>query len=135
MKKKLGILLAAVTAVTAGAAASVVPVPVATAAPQTVTAMSHLTMTKSGSVNQQVTLQCDPTGGTHPTPEDACTKLTAVKGRLDLLPRAPGVACPGNYAPVTVTVTGNWELLAVNFTKTYTNNCHAGVGSDYVFRF
>ncbi|QXE38705.1 subtilase-type protease inhibitor [Streptomyces sp. GMY02] len=135
MKTELGILLAVMTAVTAGAAASVVAVPEASAAPRTVTALSELTMTKSGSMNQRVTLECDPTGGTHPTPEDACTKLAAVKGQFDLLPRTPGVACPGNYAPVTVTVTGHWELQPVNFTKTYTNNCHAGVGSDYVFRF
>jgi hypothetical protein len=109
-------------------------------APARASALSSLTMTKSGtgwsgSLNKQVTLQCEPSGGTHPKPEDACIKIAAVDGQLDKLPRAGGVGCTGLWLPVTVTVTGTWRLEPVSFTKTYSNDCEAAVGSNFVFQF
>ncbi|MFF8596941.1 SSI family serine proteinase inhibitor [Streptomyces sp. NPDC015220] len=143
MRKRLGVALAAGLAATA---ASVVPAAAAgsVSAPSAVSAdpssWTNLTIAKTGtswtgSLNKQVTLQCEPTGGTHPTPEDACTVLIAVNGQFDKLPRASGGGCGGVWMPVTVTVTGNWRLQPVYFTKTYGNDCEASVGSDFVFRF
>jgi hypothetical protein len=141
MGKRLAVLLAAGVVVTAG---SVVPAAAAgttTAASEgPAAASSVLTMTKSGTswsgpLDKQVTLQCEPSGGTHPRPEDACAAIAAVDGQLDKLPRAPGVGCPGLWLPVTVTVTGTWRLQPVSFTKTYGNDCEASVGSGFVFQF
>ncbi|WP_225850788.1 SSI family serine proteinase inhibitor [Streptomyces sp. HPF1205] len=149
MDKKLRNSLATTAAVLAAAAASVVPASAASApssasssapssassAPATASALSNLTMTKSGAVSKQVTLQCDPAGGTHPTPGDACAALTSVYGQFALLPSVPGVGCTAEYNPVTVTVTGYWQLRAVYFSKVFSNNCEAAVESNWVFRF
>jgi hypothetical protein len=139
MRKRLGILLAAGVALMS---ASVLPAAAAASAPvpSPATPLTNLTFTEvgtswAGPVNKQVTLQCEPTGGTHPTAEDACTKLIAVDGRFALLPRAQGYGCGAVWMPVTVTVTGTWRLQPVYFTKTYGNDCEAAVGSNFVFRF
>ncbi|MER5479399.1 SSI family serine proteinase inhibitor [Streptomyces sp. NPDC002734] len=150
MRKRLGVLLAAGVLATAG---SVVPAAAAGNASAVsgaasasegsvagAAALSSLTMTRSGSswsgsVNKQVTLLCEPAGGTHPKPEDACAKIAAVNGKLDQLPRASGMGCPGVWLPVTITVTGTWRLQPVSFTKTYGNDCEAAVGSNLVFQF
>ncbi|MEW2621751.1 SSI family serine proteinase inhibitor [Streptomyces sp. NPDC048106] len=131
MRKRLGVLLAAGLAATA---ASVVPAAADASSP------TNLTLTKTGTsgagpVNKQVTLQCEPTGGTHPTAQDACTQLIAVDGQFALIPRASGYGCGGDWAPITVTVTGTWRRQPVYFTKTYGNDCEASVGSSFVFRF
>jgi hypothetical protein len=150
VRRELRTPLVTTATVLAAAAACVVPASAASAAPSasspsaasasasasgTTSPLSSLTMTKSGSVGRQVTLQCYPTGGTHPTPDDACAALTSVGGQFALLPRVPGVLCTADYNPVTVTVTGYWQLRTVYFSKTYSNNCEAAVGSDWVFRF
>jgi len=143
MRKRLGVLLAAGLA---AASASVLPAAAAApaSAPSPTSAdvgpLTNLTISEagtgwSGPLNKQVTLQCEPTGGTHPTPEDACTKLSAVYGQFALLPRAPGYGCGAVWMPVTITVTGTWRLAPVYFTKTYGNECEAAVGSDFVFTF
>jgi hypothetical protein len=98
---------------------------------------TNLTITKTSTwdvaSNKQVTLRCEPTGGTHPTAEDACGKLIAVDGQFDKLARLG--ACPPVWRPVTVTVTGTWRLRPVSFTRTYSTDCEAGFASDNVFRF
>jgi hypothetical protein len=139
MRKRLGVLLAAgVTAV----AGSVVPAAAAGQAPATAGAasLSNLTITKvgttwSGTPARTVTLQCEPAGGTHPRPEDACGALVAVDGQFDKLQPTGTPACPPVWMPVTVTVTGTWRLQPVYFTRTYSSDCDAGVRSNYVFRF
>lgn len=141
MRRELRNSLVTTAAVLAAAAASAVPASAvsapssASSASTTASALSNLTMTKSGGVNRQVTLQCDPTGGTHPTPADACTALTSVGGQFALLPWVPGVLCTADYNPVTVTVTGYWRLQTVYFSRVYSNDCEAAVASDWVFRF
>lgn len=128
LRVPLGLAAAAATGLTAFA------LPAAGASAST-TALSQFTFTKTGSVNRQVTLECNPTGGTHPTPDDACAKLTTVNGNFALLPWATGAVCIADYRPVTVTVSGYWQSQPVSYTKTYTNDCEAGADSDYVFRF
>ncbi|WP_043179871.1 SSI family serine proteinase inhibitor [Streptomyces sp. NRRL F-5123] len=131
MRKRLGVVLVA------GLAATVVSVLPATAAPAP---LANLTFAKvgtspAGPVDKQVTLQCAPIGGTHPTAEAACTALIAVGGQFSLLPRAEGYGCGADYWPTTVTVTGTWRNKPVYFTKTYSNDCEASVGSNFVFHF
>ncbi|NYV72864.1 SSI family serine proteinase inhibitor [Streptomyces sp. UH6] len=141
MRSRLGILLAAGLAATAG---SVVPAAAAdqastpSAASSASFSLTNLTITKttlSDGSSRQVTLRCESTGGTHPTAEDACTKLIAVDGRFDKLPYVPNTGCPPVWRPVTVTVTGTWRLQPVSFTKTYGGDCDASILSNYVFRF
>lgn len=144
MKKRLGVLLAAGVLATAG---SVVPAaaagPAASGASGSVggaAALSSLTITKSGTSwgslpPRQVTLECEPTGGTHPTAADACAALLAVGGQFDKLQPNGNPACPPVWMPTTVTVTGTWRLQPVYFTKTYSSDCDAGVRSAFVFRF
>lgn len=142
MRKRLGVLLAAGLAATAATAVTVIPAAAAAPAPAPAdaTSLTNLTITETGTswagpLNKQVTLQCEPTGGTHPTADDACSKLLAVNGQFALLMRAPGYGCGAVWMPVTVTVTGTWRLQPVYFTKTYGNECEAAVGSNFVFRF
>ncbi|MFE5208739.1 SSI family serine proteinase inhibitor [Streptomyces sp. NPDC056600] len=142
MRKRLGVLLAAGVLATAG---SVVPAAAAGASSSGASgggaaALSSLTITKSGSSwsglpARQVTLQCEPTGGTHPTAADACAQLLAVDGQFDKLQPVGSAACPPVWMPTTVTVTGTWRLQPVYWTKTYGSDCDAGFRSGYVFRF
>ncbi|MEU9577167.1 SSI family serine proteinase inhibitor [Streptomyces chilikensis] len=144
MRKRLGVLLAAGLAATAATAVSAVPAAAGpasapSAVPAGASSLTSLTITKTGTgwggpLYKQVTLECEPTGGTHPTAEDACGRLVAVDGQFDKLPLL-GPACPPVWAPVTVTVTGTWRLQPVSFTKTYSSDCDAGVRSTHVFRF
>ncbi|MEU3555163.1 SSI family serine proteinase inhibitor [Streptomyces fragilis] len=143
MRTRLGVLLAAGVLATAGSvvpAAAAGPGPASSGASAGAVALSNLTITKTGpswagSLNKQVTLQCEPTGGTHPTAADACGKLLAVDGQFDKLQPSGTPACPPVWMPTTVTVTGTWRWQPVSFTRTYSSDCDAGVRSDYVFRF
>lgn len=141
MRKRLGVLLAAGLAATAASVLpAAAPAAASSTAPATATSLTNLTFTKTGTtwtgpLNKSVTLQCEPTGGTHPTADDACTKLIAVNGQFALLPWAQGYGCTADWMPVTVTVTGTWRYQSVYFTKTYGNDCEAAVGSNFVFRF
>ncbi|WP_151775348.1 SSI family serine proteinase inhibitor [Streptomyces abyssomicinicus] len=142
MKKRLGVLSAAVLAATAASVlpAAAAPASVPSGASAGAASPTNLVITKtgtswSGPAVEQVTLLCEPTGGSHPTAEDACTKLAAVGGQFDKLPHATGIACPPVWMPVTVTVTGTWRLQPVDFTRTYSSDCVASTASNYVFRF
>jgi hypothetical protein len=82
----------------------------------------------------EVTLKCDPAGGSHVSAEDACATLSSVDGHIeDLDPLL--IACPLYYQPVTIEVGGNWRERVVNFDEEYPNMCVAMAESDGVFRF
>lgn len=82
----------------------------------------------------EVTLKCEPTGGSHTEAEEACASVESVGGNLDeLMDRE--LICPQVYRPVTVEVGGNWDDMVVSFEHTYANECFAFSQSDGVFRF
>jgi len=135
MEKRPRIRLLVAAGAVAATMAYAVPASAAAVGTNPAAGLSQLVMTKSGSVHRQVTLECDPAGGTHPTPDAACASIAAVNGQFGQLPSVPGGFCTADFAPVTVTVTGNWQSQPVIFTKTYTNDCGASVGSNFVFRF
>jgi Subtilisin inhibitor-like len=81
-----------------------------------------------------VSLECLPTGGTHPKATDACNALKAVNGDFAALPRAKGM-CYFLVAPVTVHATGRWFGHPVSFTHSYSNRCLAGDYTNEVFEF
>jgi hypothetical protein len=142
---RVRVLLAAGLAAATVTAGSVLPAAAAgqasapSAASSDASSLTSLTITKVHTypevVSEQVTLRCEPTGGTHPTAEDACGKLLAVDGQFGELPLVPGFACPPVWRPVTVTVTGTWRLQPVSWSKRYSSECDAHVLSDNVFRF
>lgn len=138
MRKRLRLLLAAGLAATA-ASATALPAAAAPSSSSWTAGLTNLVMTKSATTwtntpGRQVTLQCEPTGGTHPTPQAACDSLLAVNGNFAKLPHI-FAACPDYWDPVTVTVTGTWRTQPVTYSQTYSNDCAAGVLSDNVFRF
>ena len=60
-----------------------------------------------GKPTEHWTLQCDPAGGTHPDPAQACATLLKAKAPFALLPK--GVACPMILASAkTAKVTGTY---------------------------
>jgi hypothetical protein len=68
-------------------------------------------------------LECDPAGGDHPQPEQACKALQAA-GADVLGPIAEDQACTDIYGgPQTATVTGTYEGEAVDAELNRANGC------------
>ena len=87
-----------------------------------------------GELIAEVTLKCDPTGGSHIDAEATCATLDGVNGDLDALPPLDQL-CPVIYQPVTIEVGGSWRGSVVSFEREYGNLCVAGDQSAGVFRF
>jgi len=65
-----------------------------------------------GSAERSYTVECDPTGGTHPRPESACEflDLAARWGQDPFAPPPDDAVCAQVYGgPQTATVTGRWR--------------------------
>lgn len=89
----------------------------------------------SGPILSQVTLTCDPNGGTHPNPDAACSALQSVGRSFAKLSPVPGEACPLLSQPVTVRAIGTWFRRPEDFQQTYMNRCFAAVNTGNVFDF
>ena len=71
-------------------------------------------------------LTCDPPGGDHPTPAEACRAL-AEHGATALPPVAKDRACTQVYGgPETATVSGTWRGATVLSSFKRTNGCEIG---------
>ena len=81
----------------------------------------------------EVTLKCEPTGGSHPDAAGACATLEQVDGDFDAL-LSQGLFCPDYYAPVAVEVGGKWRDRTVTFEHEYGNRCFAEDQSEGVFQ-
>ncbi|SHF43603.1 subtilase-type protease inhibitor [Streptoalloteichus hindustanus] len=84
---------------------------------------------------RHVVLTCEPTGGSHPDPEQACTQLAQVNGDFRDLNTRQDQACTLIYAPVTVTAHGFWRGRPVSYQETFPNECVLNVMTGSVFRF
>jgi Subtilisin inhibitor-like len=82
----------------------------------------------------EMTLRCDPPGGSHPDPTRACATLKRVDGDVAALRPLP-VACILIFQPVLVEVGGTWRGRPVSFQREYPNRCVAYAESEGVFRF
>jgi hypothetical protein len=72
--------------------------------------------------SQDVTLTCDPPGGTHPRPEDACAVLAADPEALEPLP--PETACTQIYGgPEEAQIIGTLGGEEVHATFSRQNGC------------
>lgn len=81
-----------------------------------------------------VSLTCDPSGGTHPTPGAACQSLDAVDGVFEELP-SRNTACPLIWAPVLAQATGEWDGGPADYSEVFSNACVAAASTDDVFNF
>lgn len=100
---------------------TVEPLPTPTVLPATLAV--DVDPTGSGGVTSW-TLTCDPAGGTHPDPLDACLALGAVAGRAALEPVPAGVACAEIWGgPQTATITGELDGGQVDAQLSRANGC------------
>ena len=84
---------------------------------------------------EQVTLTCDPAGGSHPASVEACAALATSDGALDKLAGDPGVFCTKIYDPVTATAAGTWRGRNFQWQKTFGNTCELRAATTPVFDF
>ncbi|GGM78167.1 subtilase-type protease inhibitor [Thermopolyspora flexuosa] len=126
----------AITMVALGAALLLAAAPGATADSTPKSEMTLTVTRPDGSNPQSVTLTCDPDGGTHPSPREACDLLRSVDGEIGLLRRSPGTACTREYAPRLASARGVWrrtKQFAV--TRTYSNRCEMLATTGVLFEF
>ncbi|GAB2590402.1 hypothetical protein Aab01nite_40430 [Paractinoplanes abujensis] len=81
-----------------------------------------------------VKLTCDPLGGGHPDPAEACAALAGVDGDPGRIKRA-GTACILLYKPVTAELTGTWEGRPVSWKQRFGNACEMRRATGVLFRF
>jgi hypothetical protein len=94
----------------------------------------QLTIRPATGVPVTVSLACDPDGGSHPRPAEACAALRGVDGKLDRLPDRATI-CTLQYDPVRAIATGTWHGRRLFFWKKYGNACQLHSALDPVFRF
>ncbi|MDT4992935.1 MAG: hypothetical protein QOH97_2827 [Actinoplanes sp.] len=81
-----------------------------------------------------VKLTCDPPGGGHPRPADACRTLRRAGGRPDDIRAAPTM-CMMIYAPITAEVTGLWRGGRIAWRHNYGNRCELNRATGDLFAF
>lgn len=75
-----------------------------------------------GTGKREATLECDPDGGTHPRPEEACRALAANVGALEPVPE--DVACTQQYGgPERARITGTLSGREVDAELSRSNGC------------
>jgi hypothetical protein len=120
-------LIVAALSLTAGPAAA------STSASESGLVITAYTYDPVQPVTTEVSLRCEPTGGTHPDAEAACATLEQVDGDFDaLIPL--GMFCPEYFQPVAVEVVGKWRDRTVTFEHVYGNRCVAEDQSEGVFQ-
>jgi hypothetical protein len=99
---------------------------------------SRLTLTvnaqEEGSATSLV-LTCNPDGGAHPRPADACELLRTNDGDLNLLSASDDTACMAMYDPHVATATGVWQGRHVFYQRTFTNRCWMTATTGSIFSF
>lgn len=98
-----------------------------------------LTVTPTGGdapASRSVTLECLPTGGTHPNAGASCRDLSQAAGDLARLPGDhTRPFCAQVYAPVSVAATGIWWGRPLDYRATYSNACELVARTGPVFAF
>lgn len=107
-------------------------------APNASAALDSLTLTLTDQYNgaKTVTLDCEPTGGTHPDADAACSDLIAANGQISQIPPEWGGVCPTYYDPTTASASGYWRGRSVSYQNDFENPCSANVATGgHVFHF
>jgi hypothetical protein len=94
-----------------------------------------LTVAPQSGAPRTVSLECDPTGGSHPHAADACAVLSAAGGQIDQVPPKQGEMCPHLVAPVHATATGTYRSTPVSYDHTFNNECEMSRATGAVFAF
>ncbi|MBM2615247.1 serine protease [Actinoplanes sp. LDG1-06] len=81
-----------------------------------------------------VELSCDPPGGGHPKPVEACATLARVDADPDRIKPAT-TACILLYKPVTAELSGVWQGRVVSWKHRYGNTCEMRRATGELFRF
>ncbi|MBL7256557.1 SSI family serine proteinase inhibitor [Paractinoplanes lichenicola] len=81
-----------------------------------------------------VKLTCDPPGGGHPLPAQACATLAATGADPDRIKPGTG-ACILLYKPVTATLSGTWQGREVSWQHRFGNTCEMRRATGVLFRF
>ncbi|MEU4691196.1 SSI family serine proteinase inhibitor [Actinoplanes sp. NPDC023714] len=81
-----------------------------------------------------VKLSCDPAGGGHPKPADACAVLERIDADPDRLPAGDRM-CVLLYQPVTAELKGVWRGRDVLWRHTYGNTCEMNRATGVLFQF
>ncbi|TKK89745.1 serine protease [Herbidospora galbida] len=119
-------------------AAAVAAVPLFAAGPAVAeTPVGALSLSRSvaGGPQTIVTLFCDPDGGTHTTPKQACDLLRPVQGDPGRLAYDPHRICTKEYLPHQVIAVGVWAGKPIRYAKTFGNRCEMIAVTGAVFTF
>ncbi|MEV0374074.1 SSI family serine proteinase inhibitor [Streptomyces sp. NPDC050636] len=81
-----------------------------------------------------VQLNCPDTRGSHPHGAAACEALTRSGGDLNRLPEESR-PCTKEYDPVSVTASGTWNGISVDWQKRFPSPCTLEAATGAVFRF
>ncbi|MEV7808351.1 SSI family serine proteinase inhibitor [Microbispora sp. NPDC088329] len=84
---------------------------------------------------RSVFLNCAPVGGSHPSPEKACTWLNSTNLDPGALRVNEAEPCTMIYAPVTVTASGIWDGKYFQFRRTFGNDCEKRSAAGALFDF
>ncbi|WP_436522022.1 SSI family serine proteinase inhibitor [Actinoplanes sp. HUAS TT8] len=98
---------------------------------------SRLTLTRvadAGGGAAAVKLTCDPDGGGHPDPPQACAQLSRVGADPARITPADRY-CFLLYKPVTARLSGVWRGRAVRWSHTYGNSCEMSRATGILFAF
>ncbi|MEV8318022.1 SSI family serine proteinase inhibitor [Streptomyces sp. NPDC059900] len=127
---------ASVAALSAAPAVALSPVPAVPADLGPIPLPSQLTGASPDRLTVKVTdagegnngtykLECHPTGGTHPSAQEACEKLDQERWGRDLFAPTPADAnCTMQYGgPATARITGTWHGRPVDATYDRSNGC------------
>ncbi|WJV47641.1 SSI family serine proteinase inhibitor [Streptomyces flavofungini] len=85
-----------------------------------------VTVSGAGAGDGTYTLECAPTGGTHPSPDTACERLDqlAAEGANPFEPVPRDALCTQQYGgPETARVRGDWHGRPVDATFSRTDGC------------
>ncbi|SDH32219.1 SSI family serine proteinase inhibitor [Nonomuraea jiangxiensis] len=82
----------------------------------------YITVTPRDEGAHSMHLTCDPDGGFHPRPVEACEVLHSVKGYFRNLNVNPG-ACPRIWDPIEVEVNGHWYGRPNPYYQEFPNPC------------
>jgi hypothetical protein len=106
--------------------------------PPNATAQTSLVLTitpQSAGTPKTVSLECDPTGGSHPRATDACVALQTASGQIDQIQPQQGAMCPHTVAPIRATATGTYAATPMAYEHTWNNSCEMTRATGPLFDF
>ncbi len=91
--------------------------------PGTATDLTITVISEEGAAPIELALECDPPGGDHPQPAEACAQIEAAGLKVfDPVPKDQ--ACTLVYGgPQTATILGSYEGVPINATFNRSNGC------------